>query len=163
MGRVEVPDPPFTAALGRTLSGQRNTGAPRLEAGRSPTLAVNRMSVDTVLGEVLAEREYEAIHADGREPSKVVLRIGKPRTAPHLDGAWVCPIQILGIGDDDVVEAAGIDAVQALHLGMAMAGARLTNPPKGLKITWLGGSDLDLPLADPAAAAFDFGEGDAEI
>ncbi|HEX8213815.1 MAG TPA: hypothetical protein VF584_26850 [Longimicrobium sp.] len=118
------------------------------------------MSVDTALGEVLAEREYEAIHVDGGEPRKVVLRIGKPRVAPHLDGAWVCPVQILGIGEDHVLEAAGIDAVQALHLGLVMAGARLMHPPKGLTITWMGESDLGLPILDPAAAAFDFGEGD---
>ena len=118
------------------------------------------MSVDTALGEVIAEREYEASNAGGGEPRRVLLRIGKPRIAPHLDGAWVCPVQILGIGEDDVLEAAGIDAVQALHLAMVMAGARLTYPPRGVTITWLGGPDLGLPLPDPAASAFNFDEDD---
>lgn len=131
-----------------------------MEPGRSPTFKVNAMSVDTALGDVLAEREYEAIHAGAGKPRKVVLRIGKPRIAPHQDGAWICPAQILGIGEDNVLEAAGIDAVQALHLAMVMAGARLTYPPKGLTITWLGGSDLGLPVLDPNAAALEFSEVD---
>ena len=118
------------------------------------------MSADKALGEVLAEREYEATNAHGGEPRKVLLRIGRPRNAPHLDGAWVCPVQILVIGEDDVFDAAGVDAVQALHLAMAMAAASLTYPPQGVTITWLGSSDLGLPLPDPAAAGFDFGEDD---
>lgn len=42
------------------------------------------MSADIAMGEVLAEREYEAMNVSGGEPRKV--RIGKPRNASHLDG-----------------------------------------------------------------------------
>jgi hypothetical protein len=118
------------------------------------------MDVDSRLGDVVAERAYEATQARGGEPREVLLRIGRPRVAPHLDGAWTCPVQIHGMDEDDVLEAVGIDAVQALYLALSMAGARLTYSRNGSTITWLGGSELGLPLPAPAAAAFDFGEGE---
>lgn len=120
------------------------------------------MPVDATLGELLAEREYEATESRGGEARKVLLRIGMPRLATESGGHWVCPVQILGIGDDSLLEAAGIDAVQALHLGMVMAGVKLTYPPRGVTITWHGGSDLGLPLPDPNAEDFELGEDEAE-
>jgi hypothetical protein len=44
-----------------------------------------------------------------------------------------------------VLEVGGVDAVQALYLAMAMAGTRLSYPPIGTAVTWLGGADLGLP------------------
>jgi len=116
------------------------------------------VTTNTIMGEVIAEREYEGRDASGGEPHRVLLRIGKPRPAPRLGGDWVCPVQVLGIGDDEVREAGGIDAVQALQLGMAMAGVILTYPPRGVTVTLWGESDLGLPLPDSNAAAFDFSD-----
>jgi hypothetical protein len=118
------------------------------------------MAVDRALGELVAEREYEATDPRGGEARKVVLRVGTPRAAPDPGGHWLCPVQIVGIGDDNVLEAAGVDAVQALSLALVMAGVKLTCPPPGVTITWLGGSDLGLPLPDPNAAHFAFGDDD---
>ena len=154
----------FTACAptGRTLSlstqpdpGTVRSAVPdvRLPA-RSSSNGANPVSNDTAVGEVLAEREYEATDINGGAPRKVVLRIGMPRPDPQPGGDWVCPVQVVGMGDDDVLEVPGVDAVQALHLAMAMAGVRLTYPPKGTTITWLGGPDLGLPLPGPAGADF---------
>lgn len=99
---------------------------------------------DSILGEVVAERELE--HAGGS--ARVVVRIGKPTEDPAEGGDWRCPFQILGLGDERVYEAFGIDAVQALQLCLMMIDANLYGQP----VTWLGEKDLGFyPVCfDPA-------------
>ncbi len=110
------------------------------------------MTTDAVITDLLAEREYEAQAAAGGATRKVVLRIGRPR--PDPEGDWLCPVQVVGLEDDAVMNVNGIDAVQALLLAMQMAGARLTHPPRGVTVTWMGMPDVGLPLPGPAAAAW---------
>lgn len=112
------------------------------------------MRNDSEMGEVIAEREYEAHEGDGAGSRTVVLRIGRPTPYPEPDSGWVCPVQVLGMGEDEVLQVGGVDGVQALFLALAMAGARLTYPRSGVSVTWLGGSDLGLPLPDLGAAGF---------
>lgn len=107
------------------------------------------MTTDAVVADLLVEREYEAQAAAGGPPRQVTLRIGRPR--PDRQGDWVCPVQVVGLGDDAVMNVNGVDAVQALFLAMQIAGVKLTFPPRGVTVTWMGMRDVGLPL--PAAAA----------
>lgn len=82
------------------------------------------------LDDVLAEREYDV----GEGPiSSAVLRIGKP--AEHPDGDWVCAVQITGLGDDRVYEAAGVDSLQALMMALQMARTQLEAHRRRHRIT----------------------------
>lgn len=87
--------------------------------------------------EAIAYREFEV---DGRTPA--VLRIGRPEE--HAEGDWVCAVQITGLGDDEVCEAAGVDSLQALAMALQMAQVRLKSHRRTHRITWLGGDDLGL-------------------
>ena len=94
------------------------------------------------LGEVVAERRLD--WTGDAEWEGVVVRIGKPVRNPDPEGDWVCPIEIIGLGDDTVRAAFGVDAVQALMLALQMihidlqAGQRRT----GRTLQWLEQSDL---------------------
>jgi hypothetical protein len=69
----------------------------------------------------------------------------------------MCAVQIVGIGEDDAINAYGVDAVQAIQLAFQMAAIRLQSAPsRGITLCWLGGSELGFALPDPAAADFDF-------
>lgn len=109
------------------------------------------MSRHPIIHDMLAEREYEVQDTVGGAARKVVLRIGQPRRDPH--GDWMCPIQVVGLDYDNVMEVNGIDAVQALYLAMQIAGAKLTYPPRGVTVTWKGERNVGLPLPNPADAA----------
>ncbi|HEY0016553.1 MAG TPA: hypothetical protein VGC13_09555 [Longimicrobium sp.] len=100
------------------------------------------------LGDVIAERELEVDGAAG-----AVVRIGRPTPDPAEGGDWRCPFQIVGLGDEAVHEAFGIDAVQALQLCLQMIDIHLASARGAREITWLGGADLGffpiVNLADP--------------
>jgi hypothetical protein len=104
--------------------------------------------MEIVLGEVIAERELDLV-VDGNISGTVVVRIGRPIRSPDPELDWLCPLQIIGLQDEMVRAAFGIDAVQALILAMQMihielqARQRLT----GQTLQWLEQSDLGfLPL-----------------
>jgi hypothetical protein len=86
--------------------------------------------------EPIAERVFIR-HGSGRS---VHLLIGKP--VPHPEADWICPWQIKGIGDEEVVEASGIDAVQALSVALAMATVRLEAIQLTERLTFLGDEQL---------------------
>ena len=95
--------------------------------------------------EVIAERHFEAEDEAGLR-REVVLRIGKPVHDPKEGGDWSCPYQIVGLWDDRVSAAYGVDPVQALLLSLQKAGLELNyyrTAQKG-KLTWLGEEDLGL-------------------
>jgi hypothetical protein len=101
------------------------------------------------LGEVVAERQVEAVAADGTR-APVVLRLGKPRPDPLPGGDWLCPGQILGLGDETVRASFGIDSLQAFLL--SVYGMRLTLRERAaaasVTLDWLGQPDLGLKV-DP--------------
>lgn len=101
------------------------------------------------LGEVIAERQVDAIAGDGTFTT-VVLRIGKPRPDPLPGGDWCCTRQILGLGDEKVAASFGADSLQALLL--CVYGLRLTLDERAdaasLRLNWLGQPDLALKV-DP--------------
>jgi hypothetical protein len=78
---------------------------------------------------------------DGRS-TPAVLRIGRPQE--HPEGDWVCSVQITGLGEDEVYEAAGVDSLQALVMALQMARTTLQAHRRTHHITWLGGDDLGL-------------------
>lgn len=98
------------------------------------------------LGEVIAERYFEAQEEDGSR-REVVLRIGTPAPDPQAGGDWCCPYQIIGLGSDKVSPAYGVDSVQALWFGLQKAGLDLRHYQRTQKsrLLWLGEEDLGLP------------------
>lgn len=99
------------------------------------------------LGAVIAERQLERRDAQGVEHEVKVL-IGQPQPDPTPGGDWYCPFQILGLADDNVKAAFGVDAVQALTLCLQMIGAQLAHYRniQGQKLTWLDQDSLGFPM-----------------
>ncbi len=99
------------------------------------------------LGEVVAERQVEAVAEDGTR-APVVLRIGKPLPDPLPGGDWFCPHQILGLGDEAVRASFGIDSLQAFLL--SVYGMRLTLRERAaaasVTLDWPGQPDLGLKV-----------------
>ena len=87
------------------------------------------------LGDVIAERELEHL---GDASARILVRIGKPTEDSAEGRDWRCPFQIIGLDDNAVHEAFGVDAVQALQLCFQMIDAHLYGQP----VTWLGEKDL---------------------
>lgn len=75
------------------------------------------------IGEVIAVRTFYL----ARDPSqKVVVKMGQPQLLPDaLGDAHFCPYQISGAGADKIFYGAGVDAFQAVELGLKMIGAEL--------------------------------------
>jgi hypothetical protein len=93
--------------------------------------------------EVIAEREFDLAH--GGTEQVVLLRIGKPVPDPEPGGDWACPIQLIGLDDDSVQLAYGVDSLQAVLLAIQLAGVLLERGPHaGEKLSWLGQTDLGL-------------------
>jgi hypothetical protein len=64
----------------------------------------------------------------------------------------LCPHQILGVGDERVRSATGVDAFQALQLAMEMIGSELyfsLNRKFDGKLRWEGGKAGDLGFPVP--------------
>ena len=99
------------------------------------------MEID--LGEVIAERRLEWTGADAPAEG-VVVRIGKPVRDPLPGGDWLCPVQVVGLGDERVRAAFGVDAVQALVLSLQMIDADLHAGQRraGGRLHWLEQPDL---------------------
>ncbi|HYO66859.1 MAG TPA: hypothetical protein VEU33_12315 [Archangium sp.] len=104
------------------------------------------MSQPTNIGDVIAEREFEFLQSG--QTQQVRLLIGRPRRMAEPDSDWTCPFQIQGLGDEQIREACGVDAVQAIMLCLRMAGALLEHhQERGLDLTWLEQKELGLPKA----------------
>jgi hypothetical protein len=82
-------------------------------------------------GPVIAERIL-TFHRRGRGVREVRVRLGRPRPWPKsLNSDWMCTYQVLGLGDDRVKRAIGVDGLQALllaaHVLPAEVAARAKN------------------------------------
>ena len=75
------------------------------------------------IGEVIAVRTLHLAN----DPSRlVVVQMGKPQPLPDTLGkGHYCPYRISGPGVERTFYAAGVDAFQALELGLKMVGADL--------------------------------------
>jgi hypothetical protein len=100
------------------------------------------------LGDVIAERRLDVQDGTGITREVVVL-IGKPMPDIRPGGDWYCPFQIIGLEDDSIQAAFAVDSVQALLLGLQMAGAQLKyyQTVKKYILTWLDQESLGFPLA----------------
>ena len=104
------------------------------------------------IGEVIAERRLTAV---GDSSVEVVVRLGKPRPLVELfedgkNGDMYCPYQIIGVGDEKIRHAAGIDGIQALQLVMLGIGVELARVQRdqGFQLQWEGGEKADLGFPD---------------
>jgi len=92
------------------------------------------------LGVIIARRR---LCWPGKEGNKITVLIGKPRPFaqskrfPNRD--YYCPYQILGVGDQEIRYAGGVDAVQALQLVFTAIGADLRhiNKRRSSTLRWL--------------------------
>jgi hypothetical protein len=73
------------------------------------------------LGDVIATRE---LMVRTRPDQKVRVMIGRPQL---WEGGpdWLCPILIVGAGDEKIRCSAGVDAFQAIELGFKMISLQL--------------------------------------
>lgn len=97
------------------------------------------------LGDIVAERQIEGVAPDGSR-LEVVIRFGAPRPDPlSSNGDWVCPHQIVGVGDEEVSAAYGVDSLQALLLSVYAVRVKLAE--SGGTLDWLGMPELGLTVA----------------
>jgi len=98
------------------------------------------------VGEVIGSRKFEIPSVDGN--TEVTLRLGKPQPFPDSSG-FFCPVQIVGLGDEKVRYAGGIDEIQSLQLALRMAGVLLETvaPEIRAKLRWKGNKDLGLRVS----------------
>jgi len=97
------------------------------------------------LGQVIATRTYSA-----QDGEIVSVRIGTPFTPPGWEGNSICPYQILGLGNDKIRYAPGIDGVQALYLALKRIATDLYTSDQGRAGTlrFLGMRNLGLPVEE---------------
>jgi hypothetical protein len=77
------------------------------------------------MSDVIATRELTRTKQDGTT-SVVEARLGTPILHINDDGeAWYCTVQVLGVENDEVLAAFGVDSMQALYLGQVLAGVLL--------------------------------------
>jgi len=112
------------------------------------------MKLDSV-GQALGNRILDL--KDGRAANVI---IGMPQRFPDGNDDFFCPFQIVGMGDERIRYAGGVDALQAVWLTLTMIGTILETSSEGQSgsLSWLGQSDLGFPRnggAEPAYADFD--------
>jgi hypothetical protein len=97
------------------------------------------------VGDVIASRELTL-----DKTQSVTVLIGKPQ---RLSGSsdWYCAHQKIGIDSDRVKYAIGVDALQALLLGLSMVGVELYTSPEyeAGRLSWDCGAvkgDLGFPV-----------------
>ncbi|AQZ63629.1 unnamed protein product [[Actinomadura] parvosata subsp. kistnae] len=106
------------------------------------------MATTDELGETVAERLLEAVAPDGTR-TPVTVRLGRPRpddSSAH--GDWCCPCRIVGLGEDIVTVAFGVDSLQALLLGVYKVRLTLEERARaaGVRLEWLERMDLALEV-----------------
>jgi hypothetical protein len=98
------------------------------------------------IGEVIAERVLKR-SINHAEPQDVVVRLGKPRPYPDGDG-YLCPFEIIGLGEPKIKYGAGVDAFQSLQLALRTISVLLQFYRRQLsaELCWIKqGDDLGFP------------------
>ena len=103
------------------------------------------------ISQVVAER---LLYLDGEPGTRIRVLVGRPQTlpGPSNNNVVLCPYQILGVGDEKVRSAGGVDEIQALQLAMEMIGSELyfkLNRKYGGKLRWEAGKQGDLGFPVP--------------
>lgn len=97
------------------------------------------MNHNIPLGTPIAER----VLFSSKNQSKIFVRIGLPQETEH--GDFLTPYQIIGMGDEKVRAAAGLDAVQSLQLVFRMIGADLASASIFEELKWSDADDCGFP------------------
>lgn len=99
------------------------------------------------LTDLIGERILKAWKPGSDAAMEIRVRIGRPYPDPRPEWDWICPVQILGLGDEAVRNVYGIDAIQALTLALQKVAIDLTAAARGgLELHWPDGPDLGFPL-----------------
>jgi hypothetical protein len=98
------------------------------------------------LGDVVATRELDFTHGDGRIES-VTVSIGKPVCVDSSQLEWWCPYLIRAKSFEKQFRIVGGDSMQALILGTQILSAELYALARDNKgsFSYLGGKDLHFP------------------
>ena len=113
-------------------------GANGRKPGRQPRTPGHPRVRGVPLGRIIATR---LLGRDGARGQEVIVEVGAPRMTPGREEAY-CPYRILGLGDEVVRAAYGVDAVQALQLVMHDLGSALA---RHRELRFHGNSDLGFP------------------
>jgi hypothetical protein len=99
------------------------------------------MQLNTI-GQVFITRTLKLSHPISTD---VTIAIGKPQTFPDSQD-YYCSFQMMGLGDEKVNWAGGIDEVQALLLALEQIGIRLseTEEYKQGHLSWIGSDERNL-------------------
>jgi hypothetical protein len=103
------------------------------------------------IGEIIAIRTLFLANDPSR---KVVIKMGKPQPSPDsLGDDYYCPYEISGPDTERRFYGAGVDAFQALELGLKMIGADLAFLNRKLdgQLRWECGANGDLGFPIPEA------------
>jgi hypothetical protein len=88
-------------------------------------------------------------HKDGTEtPVEVQICAPLPRYFVEADdNDWYCAFQVVGLGDDTVRAAFGVDSIQALYSALMIIGALIeaTPPGKSGELDWRIMPNLGFP------------------
>ncbi len=100
------------------------------------------------LGDVIAKRE---LFVRGDPNRRVVVTMGKPQL---WEGGpdCLCPILIVGLGDEKVRSAAGVDAFQSIELGLKLIAIHLKRIQRDYEIDlcrWEGDDDSFVGFPNP--------------
>ncbi len=99
------------------------------------------------VGKVLAERILDLSTSEGDRQVRVL--IGKPQPIPKSVD-FFCPYQVVGLSDETVRYAEGVDAAQAIYLALEAVGTYLaaTQEARSGRLTWYGERTLGFPVRD---------------
>jgi hypothetical protein len=75
------------------------------------------------LGDVISERAFSMFRPDGSE-IQVAVRLGKPQK-DTASGRYMCPLQVTGLGSDQIFSPWGDDPFVALHFAIDLIGQLL--------------------------------------
>lgn len=105
------------------------------------------MQIDS-LGDVILTRKIFIV---GEHEREIVINIGKPKELED-NGDHYCPYQIVGIGNEKIRYAIGIDQIQAMQLTLSRIGVDLYTSEEGRSgnLRWIGDEkgDLGFPVPD---------------
>lgn len=98
--------------------------------------------------EIVAQREFDYVGPNGA--AKIVATIGKPAHMPDFPSDWYCPCVIEGPDGRRQLDAAGVDAIQALLMALSAMRADLRHIARRGKLTFLGDDDISIDLVGGA-------------
>lgn len=107
------------------------------------------MAVEDLMGPIIATREMSWLRADG-VACPAIVEIGMPyhtgQTPAEPPGLWGCRVRARGLGDNNHYAIYGVDAIEALYLGLCMAGTIVKNSIVANDLDWAAAPNFGFPL-----------------